>query len=247
MTAIIELARQTNVENYWANFLLAELDPDLATKVLTNKPMKVEKRIALVDNPPESTRAGARGEPGARLLAVGDWSEVARSANQQQSLRGRLLVYAAPHYTNSSGEWWGNAMVSVELQDMTPAMMNFPMTVYFDVKRGLDFHLRDAQGREVAASTAAAGTLPEPCWVPIPFEGSLRLRADRMTRLSHKKPDGLTLSLATQSWHLAARDTNSYFLSAKLTPPNDVPDPLDYDAVAGPLNLPPVKLAVDRE
>ena len=233
---------KTQPDDYWTKFILEQMDPETAAKVLTNSEETVDSKLSSANDPPESD--GSSPGPGntLRLLAVGDWSGPVKPASPYTVLRGRLLVYEPTHYANRSGEWWGNLPIELELQDQTPALVTLPTSACFDYKTGLDCELRDARGNRAPAGPALSESVPAPTWVTVPFDGTVRFRVDRFNVAWRTKPDGALIQVGTNAWRIPAADTNTWFLSATFRPDTNHPNPIDYDVWPGTLQLPPVKI-----
>jgi hypothetical protein len=229
-------------DNYWIKFMLEQIDPETAAKVLTNAEETAVFKLSPATDPPEDDGSSpAPGRP-LRLLAVGDWSATVEPASLSRVLRGRLLVYEPAHYTNRSGEWWGNLPVELELQEQTAVLWILPISAYFDYKTGLDCELRDAQGNRAPAGPALSRSVPSQTWITVPFDGTVRFRVDRLNVAWHAKPDGAIIQVGTNSWRIPAGDTNTWFLSGTFRPETKHPNPIDYEVWPGTIELPPVKI-----
>jgi len=180
------------------------------------------------------------------LLAVGDWSKPVKD-RAGYSLRGRLLVFDTPHYGGQSKEWWGNAPVYVELENLSPRT-DQALAVYFALGDGLECDLRDARGKPLPPPSAffSYNGPPRPwtrqCWIVVPFDGSVRLRADPQVGGFSPKSSGLTIGFSMgKRWTIPAGDTN-YFLSGTFSPPTNHPSPPTCHVWQGKLELPAVRV-----
>jgi hypothetical protein len=140
-----------------------------------------------------------------RAVAVGDWSEAG------DNLRGRLLIVQG--HPRGEGRIRETA-VYVELQNVSDAAGG-PINVYFDNR--LTCELRDAADKVVPpVPQAGSGGRPAPTWVPLPYDSSIRLRANPYG-FGRPKSDGFLIPFAGNSWLIAAGDTGEYYLSGTLT------------------------------
>ena len=150
----------------------------------------------------------------ATVLAIGEWSKPV-AGDGGQVLRGRLVV-GRGHSPAHAGEW-PETLVYVELQNVSPGVVP-AVRLYADVSRDLRCELLDGAGKPPPQrGMGGSGGSPEGCWVTLPYDSSIRLRAN-MFGYGKKEDDGLLLVLSpTAGWDIAADDRRDYFLSGKLT------------------------------
>jgi hypothetical protein len=184
-----------------------------------------------------------------KVIAVGDWSKPVQD-DAGYSLRGRLLVFDTPHYRDQFGtnnEWWGNAPVFLELENLTPRR-DRELAVYFALGDGLECEFRDADGKPTTMSPMwfiNGPSMPwtRQNWVTVPFDGSVRLRADPQRGGFSPKPNGLIIQMGIQSrWNILA-GTNNQFLSGNFSPPTNHPPPPGSHVWQGTLKLPAARIS----
>lgn len=232
LVPILLEALNEHPDSYWVKFSLENINPDMAPGVVTNTGQT-------------SGFNGSNSNPGisSHLLAVGGWSAVVKPMTYPSGmLRGRLLAYESTHYTNRLGESWANIPVELELQDLDTNGTIMPVSVSFDYQTSLGCELQDAQGNQAPTCPIEAESVPAPIWVTIPHDGTVRFRVDRFNVSSRTKLDGTTILLGTNSWHIPAGDTNTWFLSATFKPDTNHPNPIDYEVWSATIKLPPVKI-----
>jgi hypothetical protein len=194
----------------------------------------------------------ADGGRSTNLLAAGGWSEpVTDSAGY--TLRGRLLIFDTPYFTDTNSatgiarEWWGNAPVYLELQNLSPRD-DEPLAVYFDLQDGLDCEVTTPNGD--AAQTSQIGffsgsTFPFELqyWSMVPFGGSVRLRADPQRGGFSPKTNGIVLQFGlAKRWIIPAASSNSYYLAGDFSAPTNHPVPPGAHVWSGTLKLPRVAI-----
>ena len=160
------------------------------------------------------------------VLATGDWSKATNG------IRGRLIL--AQGRTLGDGKA-RESLFYVELENVENTSSGV-VNVYFDPD-ALKCELTDADGKAVPrAPVAGSGGRPAKAWVAIPFDSSVRLRANPY---AFGRAEGLLIHLCTASWHI--KDDAEYHLSGILT----VSPPDGHgraDAWKGALKLPPMKV-----
>jgi hypothetical protein len=183
------------------------------------------------------------GQVDTNLIATGDWSEAIRDAGGC-ILRGRLLVYDDLGRSSAN-----HARVYLELQHVFQSGWTSPLEVYFNydmVGNDLHFEMRDKLGQPIPSEPVnRAGWVPNSCWVTLPCDSTVRLKADSLSG-SLSKPDGLEIVVNDACWLIRPNATNDFFLSATFTPPKDHPSPLGYNVWQGTLKLPKVKIPVKK-
>ena len=189
------------------------------------------------------------GQTDTNLIAAGDWSETVRDGEGFSgglfALRGRLLVY-----DDSSSNALNHARVYLELQHVhvSNSAWDPPVGVYFEFATNNDLHfdLRDKFGKTVPEVPVATwGPVPDPYWVTLPYESTLRLRVDMLLG-PDSKPNGLEILVPSGCWIIRPNASDDFFLSATFTAPQGHPSPLSpqyYHVWKGALNLPPVKIS----
>jgi hypothetical protein len=194
---------------------------------------------------PELARLTADMNRSIGIIAVGDWSQPVQDA-AGYTLRGRLLVFDMPHYgdpSDVSREWWGNAPVFLELQNLT-SRRDLDLAVYFALGDGLECELRDAGGKPTATTPMWFVSGPvrpwiRQQWVTVPFDGSVRLRADPQRGGFNPKPNGLIIQMSMQTRWTILAGTNDQYLSGNFSPPTNHPAPPGSHVWRGTLRLPP--------
>ena len=86
------------------------------------------------------------------------------------------------------------------------------------------------------------GSDPAPCWIILPYDATVRLRADIYTLADSKKPNGLEIFVNGGRSTIPPHATNDYYLCGTFSPPTNHPSPLNYHIWQGTLNLPRVKI-----
>ena len=184
------------------------------------------------------------GQNDTNLIAAGDWSETALDGGGLFALRGRLLVY-----DDSSSNALNHARVYLELQHVhvSNSAWDPPVAVYFEFATNNDLHfdLRDKFDKAVPEVPVFTwGPVPDPYWVTLPYESTLRLRVDTLLG-PDSKPDGLEILVPGGCWIIQPNAHDDFFLSATFTAPEDQPSPFSpqyYHVWKGVLHLPPVKI-----
>jgi len=178
------------------------------------------------------------GQTDTNVIATGDWSEVVNG------LRGRLLVY-----DDQGSSAANHARVYLELQHVFQGAWAIPLEIYYDIGVRDDLHLevRDRLDKPIPlAPIAIRGFVPNPCWVTLPCDSIVRLRADLYTLGPQSKPDGLEILAPHGGWIIQPNATNDIFLCGSFTPPKDHPSCLNYHVWQGTLNFPKVKIPVKK-
>lgn len=178
---------------------------------------------------------------------MSDWSKPV-STGHEQALRARVLI-AQGHSPAHEGPW-PETEVYLEVQNVSGAV-GAPTRFYFDPEHGWKCEVRNGNGKLLSPGGPGSGGGPEACWITLPYDSTIRLRAN-MYGYGAGKGDGLVLMLfPPQSWFIKAGDTNDYFLSGTFTvttPANFAPK--DFEAAravwSGTLKLPKLKLPVQR-
>jgi len=180
------------------------------------------------------------GQTDTNLLATGDWSETVRD-NGGDALRGRLLVY-----DDFASNALNHARVYLELQHVhvSESAWDSPTEVYFEfgARNDLNFEMHDKLDKSIPrVGVVEWGPVPDPYWVSLPYESTVRVRADTLLG-PESKPAGLEILVPGGCWDIPPNATNDFFLSATLTPPKDHPSALNYHVWQGTLKLPSVKI-----
>jgi hypothetical protein len=140
------------------------------------------------------------------------------------------------------------AMVYLDLQNLKTGSVQ-PIEIYLASDYGLDFDLRDADGQDDPMTHRGVwylgGVAPPSFTVTLPPESTIRIRAD--SRRSTSRP-GLSLWIprAEGPWIIPPDATKDYFLSATFSPPTNHPDTVGHRLWQGTLQLPKVKIPVDK-
>ena len=100
-----------------------------------------------------------------------------------------------------------------------------------EYKGGLNCDLFDLQGKPVSQRMSAfGGRCPASQWITLPYDSTVRLRANCFGIRSPKE-GGLVLPFPGKEWFIQPTDTNTYFLSATFTaiaPINHVSDEVKH-------------------
>jgi len=177
-----------------------------------------------------------------KTIAASDWSESVYS--HDRSLRARVVVeegrsraYAGPN---------AEVLVYIEIEN-TNASWGEPLHVYFDAEQGLNFEVLDAEGKTIppVAPPGSGGDVAT-CWITIPYDGSVRLRANPGWGKGNDQSLVLPLRpLQGQYWRLSA--DQDYYLtgSLKISPPTS-DDIEHFDDWRGELHFPKTKIAARK-
>lgn len=186
----------------------------------------------------------AFGQTDTNVVAIGNWSEPVTDEDGY-TLRGRLLIYDAEYISRS--KMWGHARIYLELQQPLTLVWYSPAEVYFDVAHSLHFEMRDGLNKRIIPESPPLGSFtPNPCWVTVPCDSILRLRADPGWGTA-SKPNGLSILVQPHDlWNIRPGSANDYFLSATFSPKTNHPSALGYHVWQGTLELPRVKLPVKK-
>lgn len=134
--------------------------------------------------------------------ATGDWSEAVKG------LRGRLIL--AQGRTLGDGKT-RESLVYVEIENVAHTHSG-EVGVYFDPD-ALMCDLSDASGNAVPPTPVpGSGGRPGKKWVTIPYDSSIRLRANPY---AFGRAEGLLIHLNTTAWHFT--DAAEYHFSGTLT------------------------------
>jgi hypothetical protein len=183
------------------------------------------------------------GQTDTNLLATGDWSETVGDG-AGHALRGRLLIY-----DDSSPSAAKHARVYLELQHVFQGGWDDPIELYFEfgTGKGLHFEMRDKLDQTIPQEPAVyVGPAPNPYWVTLPCESTVRVRADNVVAGTQPKPASLEILVPRGLWIIPPNTTNEFYLSATFTPPNDHPSPLHYRVWQGTLKLPRVRIPAKK-
>jgi hypothetical protein len=180
------------------------------------------------------------------VIAISGWSEPVPQARADMvdcgSVRGRLLILYADSANHASRH--PETQVYLELQNVGKAV-HHPLDIYFDPRGSLQREMRDAHDRIVTRGGGpGSGIFPAPCWVTLPCDASIRLRAS-WYGYGMPRNQGLMIPLF-QNVFIRPGDTNEYSLTvtftATLPPTNHVSSP-ENCVWQGKLTLPPLKLS----
>ena len=178
------------------------------------------------------------GQTDSSVLAVGDWSPVVNDC--QHALRGRLVI------CDDNGPSAANhARVYLELRHVFHGAWEAPLKIFYKIGMNdgdLRFEMRDQAGHPIPQTPIAIrGPMPSPCWITLPCDATMRLRADEYLLGPANKPDGLEI-LAGGCWIIPNNTTNSYMLSATFATPKEELSRTNRDDWQGTLTLPKVKI-----
>jgi hypothetical protein len=178
------------------------------------------------------------------VIAASEWSEPVEQ--HDHSVRGRVIVCEgrSPAYAGEGQE----VLVYLELENVTRSWGQ-PLKLYCDPMGGARYELSDANGRRVPpAPTAGSGGAPAAYWITLPYDSSVRLRANPG---GWGTPQNAALALpmrpmAGDYWLIKHGDTNEYFLSATFTvaSPKNGASSAEDRSWEGTLKMPKVKISV---
>jgi hypothetical protein len=160
-------------------------------------------------------------------IATSDWSKPVDGCNDFfnggncATIRGRLVILQG--HDAGDGSDLLSTMVYIELQNMSIR----PTEIYFDGEHGHDFRkeykgglncdLFDSHGNPVPErGNAFSGGCPSSQWITMPYDSTVRLRANCFGIRSPKE-GGLVLPFPAKDWFIKPPDTNHYVLSASFT------------------------------
>ena len=110
-------------------------------------------------------------------------------------------------------------------------------------QHSVDLKIRDGNDKPYPnEATMINGSFPEPIWVTIQCDSTVRLRADIYTLGRSGKINGFEVFVNDGCCTIPAHATNDYYLSGTFSPPTNHPSPLNYHVWQGTLNLPRVKI-----
>jgi hypothetical protein len=183
---------------------------------------------------------------GTNIIALSDWSQPV-GTDYGQILRGRMLLAQehSPAYLGQIPE----TEFYLELQNVSRAVGR-PMQIYFEPGAGLHCEVLNANGKPPpAVAGGGSGSGAGPCWITLPYDATIRLRAN-MYGFGKKKGDGFLIAMSEprmQRWDIQTGDTSVYFMSGKFTvktPTNHVTKNFDEASSiwTGTLDLPKMKI-----
>ena len=147
-------------------------------------------------------------------------------------LRGRLILAQGRTLGDSKIR---ESLLYVELENVSNTHSG-ELNVHFDPD-ALKCELTDVAGKAIAqAPTRGSGGRPGQSWVAIPFDSSIRLRANPY---AFGRAEGMLIHLNNASWHI--ENAADYYLSGTLTV---APPEAKVDAWKGALKLPKLKFSL---
>jgi hypothetical protein len=154
-----------------------------------------------------------------KVMAVSDWSESVVS--HDRSLRARVLVLEGRSLAYAGPD--AEVLVYIEIEN-TCGSWRDPLKVYFDAQ-GLNFQLLDDADKPIPPKpTAGSGVDVGTSWVTIPYDSSVRLRANP-GGWGRGKSTELVLPLRPlqgQSWQLPP-DKEYYLTGSRFPRPQKTP------------------------
>lgn len=144
-------------------------------------------------------------------IAVSGWSKPVGTFHGH-TLRARFVL--AHVYSPAFGGPFPETALYLEFKNVSGAIGS-PTRIHFDPWQ-LRCELRDANGRAKTVGGAGSGSGPGACWLTLPYDSSIRVRAN-MYAYGAPRGDGLLLQLFNGGWVISKGDTNDYFLSGSFT------------------------------
>lgn len=183
-------------------------------------------------------------EESPQMVAASAWSKPVESHDQFLRARWLLLEGRSRAYAGPGQE----LMLYVEIENATSAWGE-PLRVYFDPSSGLHFDVVDKNGKQVPPSpTVGSGGDVGACWITIPYDSSVRLRANPS---GWTRPPETVLALPLRPmqgrfWVFGALPEGGLAVTAKLTvsPPTEDNFEHRYDW-RGTIEFPPAKLRLE--
>jgi hypothetical protein len=181
-----------------------------------------------------------------KLIAMSEWSKPVESHDRFLQARWLLLEGRSRAYAGPGQE----ILLYVELQNANGAWGE-PLRIYFNAAEGLKFEVLDADGKVVAPSpTAGSGGDVGAGWITLPYDSSVRLRANP-GGWGTPKDAALALPLRPlngQYWLFREAPAGDHFVTAKLTiaPPSE--DTFEHrDDWRGVIDFPKTKLSFKKQ
>ena len=178
------------------------------------------------------------------MIAISDWSESVYS--HDRSIRARVLIMEGRSRAYAGPD--AEVLVYIEIENTTGAWGE-PLNVYFDPAQGLSFEVLDADEKLVPASpTFGSGGDVGPCWITIPYDGRVRLRANP-GGWGRGKDTAVVLPLRPlqgQYWRLSPEQ--DYYLTGSLRISPTTDDDFEHrDDWRGELALPKTRIAAKEQ
>ena len=180
-----------------------------------------------------------------KVIAVSEWSKPVESHDRFLRARWLLLEGRSRAYAGPGNE----VLLYLELENANSAW-GAPLRVHFDAAKGLQFDVVDADGKPVPPSpTFGSGGDVGPGWITIPYDSTVRLRANPG---GWGKPADAALALPLRPmqgryWLFRESPANDCFLKGNLTisPPSE--DTIEHrDDWRGTLEFPAKKLVFKK-
>jgi len=181
-----------------------------------------------------------------KIIAVSEWSKPVESHDRFLRARWLLLEGRSRAYAGSGTE----VLLYVEMENANGAWGE-PLRAYFDPAKGLQFYVQDADSKLVSPTpTGGSGGDVGPGWITIPYDSTVRLRANPG---GWGKPADAILALPLRPlqgryWAFRERPATDLFLTGKLTisPPSE--DTFEHrDDWRGTLEFPATKLVFKKQ
>jgi hypothetical protein len=175
-------------------------------------------------------------------IFVGAWSEPVSSADCG-SLRARLIIVEghSPAYQGELPE----TLVYLEFQNVSTSTGK-TLELYFD-PNALQCELSDSHGHPLPPSgSGGSGSGPSACWVALPYDSTIRLRASWFG-YGTPKNKGLVIPLS-QPLVIRSDNTNECYLSGTFaaTPSANRPPLTENCLWEGKLTLPKGKISAKK-
>jgi len=142
---------------------------------------------------------------------------------------------------------WPGARVYLELQHVpdVPIAQKLSIGLFTDSLTELRFEMRDSHGKPIDKETILISSRPpKPFSAILPPDSTMRVRVDRSLRT--ETPDDLSICVPGGAWTIRPGAVEDYYLSGTFSHPTNDPSELQYHVWQGTLQLPKVKIPIDK-